>query len=143
MAEALLRKAVADRGIANVSVRSRGTAASKSYRVPPIVVSLMAERGADLKGHKSTQLTRACVDSSDLILVMDEHHKQYISRHFQDAMDKVHFIKDYAGIRSKDREIFDPIGQPDEIYIKTLKEIETCVKKIIKRMESENNELHS
>ena len=143
MAEALFKKTLAEKSTQRINVKSRGTAASKTYRVPPIVLSLMSEKDIDLKGHKSTQLTKTCVETSDLILVMDEHHKQYISKHFPESLGKVFLIKDYAEVKSKHREIFDPIGQPDEVYFKAMKEIELCVKNISKKMEKENDELHS
>jgi protein-tyrosine phosphatase len=135
MADGLLKKLLADKGITDITVRSCGTAASEKYRVPPFVMALMTERGVDLGGHRSTQVTREMVDAAGLILVMDEQHLRYFSLYFPDAVSKVHLLKEYVGLGRKGREIFDPIGQPDEVYAAAAELIEKCIRKLLKKLE--------
>lgn len=130
MAEGLLKKMFSEKGINIVSVSSCGTDASPLFYVPRIVLDIMARRGVDLSKHKSAAIDTDMVDNSDLIIVMDNYHRNNINSSFPNARGKVHLLKEFVKAEGVP-EIADPIGMPDEIYKYTAKEIEICISKLL------------
>src|SRR3990170_7579296 len=70
MAEALLRDAVAARGLEQVAVSSAGTGAWDGAPVSEGAYLVGLEHGLDLSGHRARLLTREVVKDADLILTM-------------------------------------------------------------------------
>lgn len=122
MAEGLMKKAIAERGLADVSAASCGTGASVFFRVPPLVLQLMREAGADIVGHRSTQVDQTLVDRADLILVMENAHKEYIALCFPQSRNKMYLLKEYVHAGG-DTEITDPIGGSEEMYAGVAREL--------------------
>ncbi|MBN1621912.1 MAG: hypothetical protein JW871_04910 [Endomicrobiales bacterium] len=137
MAEALLKNEVKKRGIKNVYVSSCGTSAMPSFQIPSIVVQLMAKEKIDISSHKPTQVNAGLVNNSDLILAMSKGHKEYIISRFQESQDKTYLFKEYLNEKGE-QDIFDPIGQSDEVYKKTLSSLKKCIKKLIQMMEDKS-----
>jgi protein-tyrosine-phosphatase len=135
MAEWLTKKAVYEKKLEGIKVYSCGINTLPSFRVPPIVVSLMAKEGVDMHAHRATQITRQIVAASDLILVMAGEHKDFINSYFPEASGKTHLFKVYLGGIG---EIEDPIGHKDEVYIKTEQELKDCVTKLLDKLKKEN-----
>jgi protein-tyrosine-phosphatase len=133
MAAGIFNKLAADGGLGTVAA-SCGTHASSTYRVPPIVLQLMSERQVDLSRHRSTQITKQLVDDADLILAMDEQHINYIQSNFPQAAGRTFLLREYVKDR-KGHEIFDPIGQSEEVYRDTAEVIERCIEKLLKLLE--------
>ena len=77
MAEALLRRGLADRGVA-ATVSSAGVATEDQ---PPTeeVIELMKSRKIDVTGHRSRLLDPAIVAGSDLIVGMAREHVREVS----------------------------------------------------------------
>lgn len=73
--------------------------------VPDLGVSLMAERGIDLAGHRSEPVTLNTIAASDLILGMTREHVRDIVDQAPDAWVKTFTLKDF--IRRA-----DPVGPP-------------------------------
>ena len=130
MAEGLMKKAVTDAGLKDITVSSCGTSTLPSFRVPNIVLLLMNKEGIDLSKHLSTQISEQLVSKSDLILVMAEHHKDAVNHKFPEASEKVFLLKQYVKTKG-DTEIPDPIGQSEEVYTATMKELKECVNKLV------------
>lgn len=133
MAEGLFNRMAAERKLA-ATAASCGTHASNTYRVPPIVLQIMTERGVNLERHRSTQITKQHVENADCILAMDESHINYIQSNFPEAAARTHLLREFVKDK-KGREIFDPIGQSDEVYRATAETIERCLKKLLKILE--------
>jgi len=74
MAAALLAGRLAD-ALEISTVTSAGLGPS-GLRVPDEVVDVMAARGIDLTGHRSTTLTRPMVETADLVVGMSLRHVQ-------------------------------------------------------------------
>lgn len=133
MAEALARRMFADAGLKKISVASCGTAVSPMYKVPPVVVSLMAEEGIDITGHRPDQMTESHIKESDLVLVMDQYHKQYIATVSPGGQSKAFLLKEYIG-ETGALDIPDPIGHSDEVYRKTRDELKKCIVKLVSKL---------
>jgi len=134
MAEYLLRNILKENGIGGINVSSAGTAASPSYRIYGALKTVMDERGLDVSGHESTQVTKAMLDGSHLILVMEEKHKDYLTGLSPENKNKIFLLKEYAGESDFSKDIPDPIGSPAEIYRATMSEIEKYIFKSLNKI---------
>jgi protein-tyrosine phosphatase len=144
MGEALMRRHLATHGI-DAHVHSAGT---MRWRGPATAeaVQAMSERGLDVSGHRSRELTPALVEASDLVLGMTRAHIDFVALHCPDARERTFMIRELArlgtrvGPRACDEpvptwlrrvaalrepglpvghpqdEIDDPVGQPVEMY---------------------------
>jgi L-threonylcarbamoyladenylate synthase len=72
-------------------------------------VAACAAKGIDIKAHKSRTLTRELVEESDFIFAMARMHCERVAVLSPEAADKCVLL---AG----DKEIPDPIGQPQEVF---------------------------
>ncbi len=79
MAEALFRKMLQDElgeAAAAIEVLSAGTWTFDGSAASPNAITVMAEAGIDLSGHRSRQITTDLLQSVDLILTMTEEQKE-------------------------------------------------------------------
>ena len=84
MAEALLAQALPD-----ARVSSAGIGALVGHEADKHAQVLMRERGLDVSAHKARQLTSQISRSSDVILVMEQDHQEFIERQFPLTRGKV------------------------------------------------------
>jgi protein-tyrosine phosphatase len=120
MAEAMLQQALG--GNSSISVTSAGLGALVGYPAAEHSVTLMAERGLDISGHKARQLTAELITATDLILVMEAGHKRAIDLQDPTARGKVYRLGEW-----QDRDIPDPYQQPRKAFEETLVLIEKGV----------------
>ena len=73
LAEALLRRALEERGVTGVEVSSAGTGAWEGAPASEGAYLVGLESGLDLSGHRARLLTGEVVAESDLILTMARH----------------------------------------------------------------------
>jgi protein-tyrosine-phosphatase len=136
MAEGLLKKALAARGIGKVSVSSCGTDTLPKFKVPAVVLRLMAVRGIDLSGHMTTPIGRKLLRAADLILVMENYHLRLIETLFAQEKGKAYLFKTYVG-EDGDPEIPDPMGKTDEAYAAAADSLERCVGLLVEELAGE------
>ena len=120
MAEALLRDALKDRS--GISVSSAGIGALAGYPASEHSVTLMAELGLDISGHRARQLTPELIADANLVLVMETGHKRVIDELEPTARGKVHRLGEWH-----DLEIPDPHRKPRSAFEEALKKIEQGV----------------
>ena len=138
MAEAILRRMLQDRGVANrFTVSSGGVAyyardgalASLDARLALEDIGIGISRdtvSTDLKRHR-TPVLRA-----DLILAMTAEQIDMLNRGFPEAADKAIFtLKEYAGSAG---DIEDPQGQAESVFTACRDEIHSCLKHSIDRL---------
>lgn len=119
MAEALLREALAEKGVA---VTSAGLNALVGHPADPLATALMAERGLDIAGHRARQLDDAMLREADLILVMDRGHVARMLTLLPHGRGKVHLLG-----RWSDFEVPDPYQMPRAAFERALALIERGV----------------
>ena len=79
MAEGVLRAQCRTAGH-DVRVESAGIQALTGFPADPFAVELLAERDIDISGHVARQLDFSILRGVDLVLVMEEFHKQKIEQ---------------------------------------------------------------
>jgi protein-tyrosine phosphatase len=118
-AEGYLRLRLARAGRPDVSIRSAGTLGIVGSPPSPETLTLAAEAGFDLAGHRSAALAYDRVDEADVILVMEEAHRRAIAGRYPEDAGKVRLLSAFhPGARGMPRvpDIFDPIGMPMAEY---------------------------
>jgi protein-tyrosine phosphatase len=133
LAEYLLRKKLADKGLGAITVRSAGVAAFSGMLSSEGAVEVLKARGVDGSGHRSHPVTEEWVTSADLILTMEARHRTWILEHFPRAnrsrvKEKVHEFKSFVGSSG---DVADPVGQSLSTYECCAQEIEAILEKII------------
>ena len=108
-------------------VSSAGIIGSSGYPASDEAIEACAAQGIDIKNHRNSALTKELIEESDFIFAMERIHLM-----------RVLALESQAGQRSLllagNREIPDPIGQPQRIY-------DNCVKLITKAVKERIGEL--
>jgi protein-tyrosine-phosphatase len=94
-------------------VSSAGSDAPAGSPAAANAVEVLREVGLDLNGHRAQQLSPAMLEAADLVLVMEEYHRQRISEMTPEAAGKTRLLLSYAG---KEERVEDPIGFSVECY---------------------------
>ncbi|MGH7652538.1 MAG: low molecular weight protein arginine phosphatase [Gemmatimonadaceae bacterium] len=133
LAEALARKVAASRGIEDIAISSAGTNAVENVPATDEALLVGMERGLDLTGHRSRQLTPAIVSEADLIFVMTPGHLEQVKQ--MGGRGKVHVIDEYAS-GATDKGISDPYGGDLEAYRNTTDSLEDELERLFDRLQS-------
>lgn len=129
MAEGILRKLLdaQDRGD-DFIVESAGTASMSGSPASRASVEVSSEHGIDLSGHVSREITSEIIGEADLILTMDEGHRQRVVALCPDAAAKSFVITQYGGSHEGLGGVPDPIGLSKDEYLATFHEIEASIR---------------
>jgi len=95
------------------SVGSAGTDAPVGSPAALNAVEVMREAGLDLTRHRAQQLTSAMLDVADLVLVMDDYHRQRVVELSPDAAGRTRLLLSYV---DSGEGVEDPIGFSVECY---------------------------
>ncbi len=129
MAEGLFRKYLAEKIGCHIDeledwgykVLSAGTMDMAGAPASAESIKACAVKGVDIAHHASRPLTRALVDASDVIFCMTRSHCEQVLFYSAEAERKCLPL-------ARDRDIPDPIGQPQERFDRCADLIETAVK---------------
>lgn len=127
MAEALLKRALAERGVQGIKVSSAGIAAEADSPASEGTKSVL-HSGEDLSAHRARQVDAAMLAAASLILTMTASHKEILQARFPSFTDKVFTLGEYA--RGDGADIADPYGGGKAEYLLAREQIEAAVEKI-------------
>jgi protein-tyrosine-phosphatase len=117
MAMALLRKRLGDLNLEEAwVVDSAGTWGMSDMSATEFAIETIAERGLDLLGHRSQQVTEALLEGYDLVLTMTQDHQEAIQTEFPQHAGKIWLLSEMV---REQFDIQDPIGMPLEAYRET------------------------
>ncbi|MCS7230978.1 MAG: hypothetical protein RMJ67_02415 [Elusimicrobiota bacterium] len=122
--------------IDSIKVYSCGIIAEEDFCLPESIKKLFKLyniKEKDLSKHIPTRISQPLLEISDLVLVMENKQLDFIYKNFKEFFDKCYLLKKFAGFFSQP-EIFDPIGQPESVYLQVAEEIKICVEIIIKKL---------
>jgi protein-tyrosine-phosphatase len=118
MAEALFKSILNENGVlSNWQVASAGTWADTGIQATNLARQVMRERSLDIEGHRSQPISGELLAESDLVLVMEERHREYLQRSFPLVGDRVHLFSEIAGYET---DIDDPVTGTLETYRATV-----------------------
>ena len=137
LAEALLRRALAERGLTELHVASAGTGAWDGAPASEGAYLVGLEKGLDLSSHRARLLTRELVEAADLILTMARHHRARVDELGGEG--RVFVFGEYAGREGDAAEVSDPFGGDLEVYRDTCLELEGLATAVAQRLETETS----
>lgn len=142
MAEAMLKKILKEQNNDKIEVCSAGVYAETGDIPTKEAVQVMQEYGIDLTHHHATNINDSPIEKMDLILCATASHKRAILQSYPNLIEKVFTIKEYAELAQSenDYDISDPWGYSKVVYQECAKEIEMCLKAIIKKITNNKNE---
>jgi protein-tyrosine-phosphatase len=135
LAEALLRQALAARGVTDIEVLSAGTGAWEGAPASEGAYLVGLENGLDLSSHRARLVTAELVAASDLILTMARHHRARVLELGGD--ERVQLLGEYAGRSGSTAEVADPFGADLEVYRQTRDELSTLTTTVAVRLAEE------
>ena len=101
--------------------------------------SVLRNAGLDISGHRSTRLTEEMIRHAELLLVMEEAHREDIVRRVPEAASKVFFLRTFGlepqAAAGMEPTILDPIGKPLEVYEVCYATIRQAVEHVVKHLE--------
>lgn len=110
MAEAIFRAMLKEKGVKGVKVASSGISAIEGQPVMPNANAALKALGFKPSRHRAKQLTRADLETYDLIVCMTADHKRYL-----EERGNITTVAAITGLR----DVADPYGDSADVYIKT------------------------
>ena len=92
-------------------VWSAGLSAMVGWPADPISLQIAQEQGLDLSGHRAQQVSNIMYQQADLILVMEQAHKNQLEQQFPLVRGKVFRLGQFGNF-----DIADPYRQPREAF---------------------------
>ena len=135
MAEAIARKVAIERGLVDVDVASAGTSAWDGAAASDGALLVGMERHLDLGAHRAQQLSRALVESGDLILTMGAHHLERVEA--LGGSGKGFLITAYPRRGYAGRPVSDPMGGDLDTYRATADELEAEIRRVFDHFAAE------
>lgn len=143
VAEALLRRHLAEQAVEDWSVSSAGTWALDERPPAKYSIQLMAEQGLDISGRTAQMIDAASLEQADLALCMEQGHVEALSAEFPQAAHKLFLLSEMRGERY---DIHDPFGQDIEMYRRMVAELSLLIKEglpTIMRLAEQNAKRHA
>jgi protein-tyrosine-phosphatase len=135
MAEAIFKDIITEKGMEEeFEVYSAGVYAFENDPASHQAIEVMKkEFNINLKNHRAKVLDGTDVERADLILTMTRHHRDMIIDIYPEAADKVHVLKEFAGLE-EELDVIDPFGQDYDVYKSCAYEIEELLLEVLKRL---------
>ena len=125
MAEALFRQALVRRGIeGDWQVDSAGTWALEGQPAAEKSQLMMSTRGLNINDHRSRLIDRKMLAGYDLILTMEQSHKEALQVEFPKYAGRIYLLTEMVG---QNRDIGDPIGSSLADFQATAEELERLI----------------
>ncbi len=108
-------------GLKKISIVSSGTRAVEGGRVNDVIALIARKNGFSLRNHKATPLDARAVKRADLLLVMEQEHKDFILERWPDAEEKTFRLMEYGWQPDEDSpeescDVPDPTGKKAEDF---------------------------
>lgn len=135
MAEGLLRKMLNDAGITDIEVHSAGTLGIEG--APASSAGMAAcwdEFGVDISRHRSKGVTPAMLQEADWVLCMAREHLRIVQAMWPEGDNHCFLLNQYAGIKTDNWDVFDPIGSSYAVYRNTCLELAALIAAVVPKL---------
>lgn len=131
-----MKKLLKERGIDAVKVSSAGTSAVGGAHPTDNTIEVMKKEGIDVSGYESSKLAPEAIKEADLILTMDNKHKDKVLSYAPYAAQKTFLLNEFINKKNGklDFVIPDPISLPMEVYERVFGMIKEAVEELAKRL---------
>jgi len=130
LAEAIMRRMVADRAIPDLTVGSAGTSAWADAPASDGALLVALEHGIDLGDHRSRPLAQELVAGAQLVLTMGPPHLDRAEA--LGGSGRSWLLTEYAG--GAPRAVSDPFGGDLDVYRATYVELEETIGPVLDRI---------
>lgn len=110
---------------------SAGLFASPGAPPSDLAVTVLAERGIDMRDHRAKIFSAYMIDQTDLILTMTGDHRRHLLATYPEAGAKTFVLGDYVG---EPGDIRDPFGGNYESYVATRDALEDKIFALLKNI---------
>lgn len=124
VAEVVLRERLVAIGFHDWSVKSMGIRAIGGQPAAPHSLSLMAERGIDLSEHRSRAFDLDLVESSTLVLCMEQAQVDWIYHAYPHQRGNIFTLSDMS---YRQYDVPDPYGEALDAYRKMVSDVATLI----------------
>ena len=121
MAQAILKKALVERGLSRLAVSSMGIHAHDGEPATEFAVAVCREQGIDIEEHRSRPLIPDELKISDLILTMEPVQVDFIDLFFPQVSDRLFMLASWPDRKGKKATIPDPVGKSINAHRKTFR----------------------
>ena len=126
MAKGFLDQRLKEEGSSDTyRVQSAGTWAVEGAPASGNSIHTMADYGIDLSSHRAHLLSREDIREADLVLVMEEAHREAITSQLPEEAAKIHLLSEVAG---ESGDIEDPYGLDLEAYRNSAAHLEALIR---------------
>jgi protein-tyrosine-phosphatase len=127
LAQALFREKLENEGNQGEwRVESAGTWAFEGEHAAAKSITLMEERGRDLRSHRSRGVTPQMLRQFDLILTMERGHKEALRAEFPEVGERTFVLTELI---DEIRDIRDPMGGFLEDFKTTIRDLEDIIER--------------
>jgi tRNA threonylcarbamoyl adenosine modification protein (Sua5/YciO/YrdC/YwlC family) len=136
MAEGYLKKRLRQIERDDIEVISRGVSAGGLLWPTAETLEVLKTEGVDMSSHRAISLTTKDIETSDLILVMEEFHRDEVLDMVPSKKNRVYILSEFGlwGGRTQETplEIPDPIGKSLGLYRETFSFIKVSIERLVK-----------
>ena len=121
----------------DIQVLSAGTNAMAGFGPTLETIEVMRRQGIDVSKHVAQPVTEHLIHHADLILCMEEIHRDDLLSRLPEAKGKVHLLRRFAKDSPEGNpniNIPDPIGRPGEVYETCFLMIREAVERVVKEV---------
>jgi len=112
-------------------VYSAGTNAPVGGPATAMAVQVMREAGLDLTRHRAQQMGPEMIGAADLVLVMEEYHRERVVELAPDAAGRTRLLLSFVG---RDVEVGDPVGMTVDVYRRTLEQMRPALERVAREV---------
>jgi len=135
MAEGLLKHLLPPPLRDSVRILSSGTHAVDGMPASDEAIEVMAEKSIDINDFRSRSLSTGLVASSDIVFVMEEHHRLELIERYPGQRDNVFLLRTFdRKHRPLHTGITDPFGRGLSEYRACRDDIESEIRRILPRL---------
>lgn len=109
---------------------SAGIFTTEGLPASPNAIAAALELGADISAHRSQLLTRQMVEKATYLVCMTGAQYDQLLRFYPESKDKIFTLAP--------DDIDDPFGGPIETYRKAARQIDTAIRLLMQRLETQN-----
>lgn len=118
---ALIQQRLADTNLSEgIRIESAGVYGHTGDSIDPVVLDLLRELGIEPAAHRATPVEESALHGADLVLVMEEAHRQALFYRLPAALPKIFMLSELAG---RYEDIRDPHGQDLADYRATFDQV--------------------
>jgi len=132
IASALFARKLADEGMAGKwQTASAGTWARDGYPAARESQEILAQMEIDLSRHRSRVVSEGLLKNADLVLVMEQGHKEALRFEFPAYKDRVFLLSEMSDLMT---DVHDPVGGTKEDFQETVHDIQHLIEQGFSRI---------